>query len=173
MTRREWIDDLFKKHSEALFFYLRLFRLPEDETYDLVQAVFLKLIELKPGNLKQPKAWLFAVGRNMALNALSRNKRFKSASDAPEPVGNNPNALSLLLDDEEHALLWRAFSRLPEEDREMYRLHLEQGFTYRQIAEVLGKSEGAVRVAMHRSRNRLREFLKRRSVNESPGGSRR
>ena len=161
MDRREWVDRLFQEHGDALFRYLRSFRLPEDETYDLVQSVFLKLIEVKPTKLKQPKAWLFAVGRNMAINALGRAKRTSAVPESFEPPGDEPSPLDRLLEGEAYARLWQAFSQLPERDREMIRLSLEHGLTHEQIAEVTGTTRGAVKVAMHRNRHKLRELVGR------------
>ena len=76
MEHREWVDRLFREHAKALYRYLRTFRLPEEDTYDLVHDAFLKLLGTKPSQVRQPKVWLFTVGRNLALNKLKRKKRW-------------------------------------------------------------------------------------------------
>jgi DNA-directed RNA polymerase specialized sigma24 family protein len=49
----------------------------------------------------------------------------------------------------------------------MMELYLEHEFSYRQIAAVMERSEVSVRVAMHRSRNQLKKWLKPEDAHKS------
>ena len=161
MDQRQWVDNLFREHAKPLFRYLRTFRLPEEDTYDLVQEAYIRLLNAGPSEIRKPKVWLFTVGRNLAINMLKREKpRWTDAVEVDEMADESEGALAGLLEKEDRARLWEAFSRLPGRDREMMGLYLEHEFSYRQIAEVLGRSEISVRVAMHRSRNRLKKQLR-------------
>jgi len=160
MTRREWIDKLFREYSGDLFRYLRQFRLAEDETYDLVQNTFLKLLDVKQGSLKSPKSWLFTVGRNMALNEIKKNKRMINPETMDDRQDDSPGALHGMISDEQKSDLYRAFEKLPENEQEILRLSLKHGLKNLEIAKVLGKKEGAVRVALHRSREHLKDLLR-------------
>ncbi len=53
----------------------------------------------------------------------------------------------------------RAVNSLPEEQRTVILLREYQGFSYREIAEVTGGTEEAVRVRAHRARQALRALL--------------
>jgi RNA polymerase sigma-70 factor, ECF subfamily len=159
MDRREWVDGVFRAHSTELYRYLRTFRLSEEETYDLVQDSFVKLLDFEPSQIRQPKVWLFAVGRNQAINARRRNGRRAESRDVEGLFDPSPGALGALLEDEERRMLWEALQRLPGAQQEMLVLYLEHELNYGQIAKVLGRSELAVRVAMHRCRGQLRKEL--------------
>jgi len=160
MDQGEWVDRLFRDHAKELYRYLRTFRLPEEDTYDLVQDAFAKLLDTEPSSIRKPKVWLFTVGRNLAINLLKRNRTRRPEGTDPDTVADgSPGALSGLLDREERSRLWRAFLALPDRDREMMELYLEHGFSYRQIGSVTGRSEIAVRVAMHRCRKQMRQRL--------------
>ena len=159
MDRREWVDRLFRAHAGELFRYLRTFRLSEEETYDLVQDAFVRLLRADPSRIRQPKVWLFTVARNQALNTRKRARRQVDLPDLEELSDASPGPLADLLEVEEHTMLWRAFQRLPAAQRELMGLYLDHEFSYRQIAKVLGKSEISIRVAMHRSRNQIRQLL--------------
>jgi RNA polymerase sigma factor (sigma-70 family) len=160
MDKREWVDRLFREYAKELFRYLLSFRLSEEDTYDLVQDAYVKLLDVKPWQVRQPKVWLFAVGRNLAINQLKWRGRWAGNPDVEGIVDESPGMLPSILEDEDRALLWKAFSRLPGRDQEMLGLYLEHEFSYRQIAALLGKSEISVRVAMHRSRNQLKKLLR-------------
>jgi RNA polymerase sigma factor (sigma-70 family) len=158
MDQGEWVDRLFRDHAKELYRYLRTFRLPEEDTYDLVQDAFAKLLVTEPSSIRRPKVWLFSVGRNLAINLLKRNRTSRVGGADPDSVPDgSPGALCGLLDREERSRLWQAFLALPARDREMMELYLEQGFSYRQIGSVTGRSEIAVRVAMHRCRRQMRQ----------------
>jgi len=157
VNRHEWVDQLFREHSGALFAYLRTFRLDEDDLYDLLQSTFIKLMDVRPGTLKKPRAWLFTVGRNLAINALARRKRFSVPEDAAESSDTVPDALGALLRDEENRELWSLFKALPAGEQELFRLHLEHGLPLEEVGRIVGRSTGAVKVALHRARKRLQK----------------
>jgi len=159
MDRREWVDRLFREQAKNLHRYLRGFRLPEEETYDLVQDSFVRLLEADPARIQLPKVWLFTIGRNLAINAFQRNRRRPGNSDVENLVDESPGVLTGMQEDQERAMLWQAFLKLSAKDRELMGLYLEHEFSYRQIAGILGKSEISVRVAMHRLRAQLRTLL--------------
>jgi len=175
VSRRDWVEGVFRDHADALFRYLRSFRLSEEDTYDLVQTVFLKLLDARPASLREARAWLFTVGRNLAINALARNSRYGETSKAEDPPDKAPGALETLLADEENRRLWGLFRLLPPEEQEIFRLHCEHGLSYAEIGRVVQKATGAVKVAVHRARARLRSERAREAVqNSSPvlGGER-
>ena len=155
MDRRQWIDSLFREHADSLYRYLRTFRLPEDETHDLVQSVFMKLITNNPKKLKNPKAWLFAVGRNMAINQYHKQRRTVNTESEPDPVDTSPDTLTNLLKDEQNNLFWTAFKQLSKDEQELLRLRLNHEQSHQDIALIVGKSPGAVRVALHRIKEQL------------------
>jgi len=165
MDQRQRVDDLFRENARPLFRYLRTFRLAEEDAYDLVQEAFVRLLDADLSAIRRPKVWLFTVGRNLAINLKKKETtRRTDAADVDVLPDGSPGALAGLLEQEERERLWEAFSGLSDGEREMLGLYLEHEFGYAQIAEVLGRSEISVRVAMHRSRNRLRKRLR------SPGG---
>ncbi|MGC8843329.1 MAG: RNA polymerase sigma factor, partial [bacterium] len=52
-----------------------------------------------------------------------------------------------------------AIKKLPSPYREVIILHDLQGFSYGEVANMLGTNEQAVRVRLHRARKRLKELL--------------
>lgn len=64
-----------------------------------------------------------------------------------------------LLDDEQQRALRAAFERLDPSDREVLELRLVGGLSAAGAAEVLGRREGAIRMAQSRALTRLRRLL--------------
>lgn len=67
---------------------------------------------------------------------------------------------------EQNAIVMLAVLRLPHSKRDVVLLRM-QGYTHREIAQVVGCSEGASRVRNHRAKHDLRDRLRKKHVTKS------
>jgi RNA polymerase sigma-70 factor (ECF subfamily) len=105
-----------------------------------------------------PRAWLFGIARNAALDELRRRKR--SAALAGDPA--DPFALSP--EDETDRNLQRAAVRaaltsLPPREREIVALKFHGGLDNAELARVLGVSVSNAGTQLHRAMTKLREAV--------------
>ena len=131
----------------------------EDAARDAVQQAFLRLCGQSAQRLHgRVGPWLFAVCRNYAIDVLRKREAAPSgnAVEAADCCDASPDPAVAA----EQADLYRSINRLvdqlPLAQREALLLWSE-GFSYQQIAETTGTSEGNVRVIVHRALRRLRE----------------
>ena len=101
-----------------------------------------------------PRAWLFGIARNAALDEL-RARRRRAEVPAVEPVVEAP-------DDDAEALVRRATVRaalaaLEPRERELVALKFHGGLSNGELARVLGTSESNVGTRLHRAVTKLRE----------------
>lgn len=100
-----------------------------------------------------------------------RLHREHASLDADAADKSNPLADTLAR--ERADLMRAAVEELPEDCRRLIHLHLDEGKTYREIAGILSRSEGALRVQMYRCIRRARELLAglstRKRSEASPG----
>lgn len=145
---------------EAIFLDLRtpvftvLLRLVRDRELaeDLTQEVFLRLWQSPPAeDVRSPRAWLFRVAHNLALDALRR----PGAGELPEqlPVQDFAEGVHARLDVE------AALASLSPRDREIVTLHLGAGLRFREIAAILELPLGTVLWRHSRAISALREKL--------------
>ena len=102
------------------------------------------------------RSWLFRIAHNQLANALRARSRGRAESldGVPEPVAaDDPARLASLADDARR--LRESVASLSEDRRQVVILRFVDGLTSREIGEVLGRTEGAVRVLQHRA---LREL---------------
>lgn len=156
------VIDLFDAYRNRLFRYVLSFGLPVHDSEDIVQEVFLSLfrhLQLHRSRSNLP-GWLFRVAHNLALKRrMSHQKSGEIATDDGLLLETchdlNPDPEQDLVFRERQAKLQAIVAALPEQDERCLRLRAE-GLKYRQIAEVLGISLGAVSIALTRSLSRLR-----------------
>jgi RNA polymerase sigma-70 factor (ECF subfamily) len=106
--------------------------------------------------------WLYRLGMNQCLDHLrGRHARMNQATDSldaegaetpVEPLSSAPLAVNRMD-------LERAIGRLPEGCRAAFLLHDVEGFEHREIAAILGVSEGTSKSQLHKARRKLRALL--------------
>lgn len=101
--------------------------------------------------------WLYGILRNVVLETY--RVRPPVAEPAVDPAAPDRGPLERVVAGEEATLVRRAFSRLPDSDREVLELRVVAGLGAEAVGEVLGKRSGAVRMAQARALGRLRANL--------------
>ena len=102
-------------------------------------------------------AWLYGILRNVVLEAQRRDRRLHPLVPTDERVEDD-SAEGLLLD-EEAAAVRAAFATLSSDDQEVLELRVVGGLGSDEVATVVGKRAGAVRMAQSRALSRLRAAL--------------
>ena len=166
--RRAWVLALLDEHEAPLTRFARRLTGDDHAAADVVQHALLRLCEQSPGEIAGREAqWLFTVCRNRATDLLRRRGRQEPLGDQeaalPEPRPSDPAELTER--DELFERLAALVDGLPLSQREVLLLWLE-GFRNPQIAEMTDRSEGNVRVLVHRAIQQLRNHREVRELIE-------
>jgi RNA polymerase sigma-70 factor, ECF subfamily len=150
---------LFDESKDKLLRYVFTLGLTAPDGEEIIQETFLALfLHLQRGKPRQNlRAWVFRVAHNLALkqrNAILRNRQSTLEYDGHLVedllVDRTPGPEDQLLGSERRTRLRAVWQALPEQGRRCLALRAE-GLTYREIAEVLDVSLGAVSVSLSRS----------------------
>jgi RNA polymerase sigma factor (sigma-70 family) len=101
-----------------------------------------------------PRAWLFGIARNAALDELRRRKHH--AALVTEPASDAPDHATAAV---ERAAVRAALADLPPRDREIIALRFHAGLDTAEVADVLGVSRSNAATQLHRAMTKLREAL--------------
>ncbi|HEX5014308.1 MAG TPA: sigma-70 family RNA polymerase sigma factor [Candidatus Limnocylindrales bacterium] len=152
--------DAYEEDKQKLAAFAYAMTRDRDVAEDLVQESFLRLVEEQSAG-RSPEnvsAWLFRVCTNLAM---SRGRRLTVAQRflRVARVSNDaPPADVELLRSEENAAILEGIATLGT-DAQTALLMAAQGFSGREIARVIGRSELATRALMCRSRQKIRDHL--------------
>lgn len=103
-------------------------------------------------------AWLYGILRNVVHETWRRTPPL-SRTDPVERPSLELGPLERLMDDEQRSQVRRAFGTLSSEDQEVLELRVVGGLDAEQVASVVGKRPGAVRMAQSRALARLRTAM--------------
>jgi RNA polymerase sigma-70 factor (ECF subfamily) len=127
---------------------------------DLTQLTFLSVIRSRDRYQRgaQVGPWVFSIAGNAARDALRR--RGQRVETSAKPGDPEPAAESAPPDPGLRRVLGEALEQLPAAQREAVILHRVQGYSFEQIAAMLGTTAAAARLKAHRGYARLKELLK-------------
>jgi RNA polymerase sigma-70 factor (ECF subfamily) len=106
------------------------------------------------------RTWLFTIARRLVLDRRRSARRRGidvEVNDGDAVTEGNP--LDTLVAQETESRLAQAVTRLTPTQREVFRLRVGDGLQYKEIAEIVGSTEGAARVHYHHAMRAVKEFL--------------
>jgi RNA polymerase sigma-70 factor, ECF subfamily len=111
------------------------------------------------------RVWLFRIARNVVANQRRSRRRHPQAPiEAAAFVADPFDVESRVATHDEAAAAWHAVRRLPADRRRALVLRFVEEMSTAEIAGVLGRSEGAVRVLIHRALRTVARDLDRGSA---------
>ncbi len=158
----EALDALVARHHRSVYgVALRIVGEP-DAAEDVVQDTFVKALSALDGFRGDAsfRTWLLRIAANTATSWGRRQTRRREVALAPAerlPGPGSPERDAVLRTETER--VESALAELPEKQRLAVSLRLQEDLSHRQIAEIIGSTEGAVRVNYHLGIKRLREWL--------------
>lgn len=155
---------LVRQHQQEIYrLTYRMTRNAEDAK-DLAQETFVQAYRALGTfrGLSRFSTWLYRIAMNLCLNHLKSSAR----EDPAEVDGHLPDAradsLEALMTDERDRVVAQAIGALPPQQKATLTLRVQQGLSYKDIAEVLDCSEGTAKAnyfhAVRALQRRLAEF---------------
>jgi len=155
-------EDFYLRTRPTVHRYHRAFTANPEHASDLTQDTYLQLHRTRRSyNPALPvKPWLLAIARHVRLMAARTLRRRLSRETALEEC---PPEIAAVIDSAaDRAILGQALAQLPDHYREPIVLHHLVGLSFREIAGIVGASEGGTRVRAARGMAMLRQRLGRR-----------
>jgi len=152
--------------QHPLFGYLGRLGLAQAVAEEIAQETFIRVwkqLNDYDASRAEFSTWLFTIARNLALHELKRaaNKYEVVNDEASSDAAGGHNPSDALDHVQTRQALLDALRRLPLEDRSALALAYLQEFDLATVARIEGCRPGAIKVRLHRAKQKLRQLLEK------------
>lgn len=146
------IEKIYKEYFETVNKYLFCLTRNSDISEELTQETFykaVKKINTYKGECKM-SVWLCQIAKNLWIDQCRKNKKISNLSE--EDLINITEQKSLeekIISDDEKISLYKKMQKLDEKTREVIYLRISGELTFKEIADILNKTETWARVTFY------------------------
>lgn len=173
---KQAIGKLYEAYARPIFQYLT-YRVETDAiAEDMLGEVFLKMLR----GIKSYRytgaplgAWLFRVAANQVADHYRQRAKLRESELTDQLGSDSMSPLDEIIHNEERQRIRTALQTLPEDYQNVLVLRFMQDVSHATVAEVMERSESAVRVLQHRALKALQVALTRQNTEDQlrKGGS--
>ncbi|XWN37788.1 MAG: sigma-70 family RNA polymerase sigma factor [Balneola sp.] len=148
-------DSWIAEFKPLLFKVVRAYAFNQEDQNDLFQEVSIQIWRSIPNFKEKSKVstWLYRIALNVALNWTRNNRKHTDGKQNIETVKHILEQVNEPVD-ERLDWLYKEIEKLNKVDRSITLLMLD-GFSYREMSEILGISESNIGVKIHRVKKHL------------------
>ena len=165
VTREKGFRALIQKYQQKLYWHIRRMVLNHDDADDVLQNTFIK-VNRSLENFERKSSlftWMYRIATNETLTYLEKNKKY--TYDALDDMTEHPAISKLKADpyfegDELSLKLEEVMQQLPEKQRVVFQMRYYDEMPYKEIAEILQTSEGALKASYHHAMKKIEEHFK-------------
>ena len=155
-------EELYSRYAARVFTLCRRYTDNADDAKDLMQESLIqaldKIATYKYSGKGSLYGWISRIAINRALNQI-RRKRWKTVSlDLREDTVPNPTEEEMAAIPQEKLLEW--ISKLPDVRKAVFNLYCIDGYSHKEIADLLGISEKGSAGMLAKARKQLKENIK-------------
>lgn len=165
---KEGFVELVKEYKDGLVLFLNCYTNDIHIAEEAADETFLKLYVNKPKYKSEYsfKTWLYAIGKNTALNYIKklRNHRFEPIEDYYY-LSDDIDIEAEYIQNEENLRIHRAIRNLKKEYARVLYLVFFEGLTNSETAEVMGKSPKQISDLVYRAKKALKSELEKGEQN--------
>ena len=160
----ELMTILFERYHVRMYNFFNKMVHNKMVSEDLTQDVFIKVIKYRTSyNQGNFAAWIYTIARNIFSNHYQKTKKERAIIIDDDKLESDKETVSESKQEElDH--LQKALLKLSNYDRELIVMHRFQEIKYEQIAQIIGSTENAVKVKVHRAIKKLKEIYFQKEI---------
>ena len=156
------LSEIYDRYAKSVYRYLYRYLGDAAQAEDLTGEVFLKLLEVlgtRRAPRKNLKGWLYRVAHNLTMDWFRQQARGPTVTLDEGLVAGNDLPITAVAKRLDQQKLRLAIGQLTSAQQQVILLRFGEGFKVAEVAELMDKSQGAVKILQHRAIKRLRKLL--------------
>ena len=156
------MDTVYKEYASLVYRFLYSYTHDAEWSEELMQETFLRAvtsISRYDGSCKL-SVWLCQIGKHILYQELRKKNRMQTTELMDHiPDTAAPDGESSVIARENKKELYRAIHHLPESEKEVVLYRITGELSFREIGEILGKSEYWSRTVFYRAKQKIKKEL--------------
>lgn len=155
--QREEMEQVYRDHAQTVYGFLLLRTHDRDLAEELTQETFYQALRSLHKFDKSSKisTWLCAIAKNVLLKYWQKEKKQQKSKELELLHQKETDSREKLEEQEKILAIFRRLHTLPEDMREVIYLRLSADLSFKQIGEIMGRSENWARVTYYRGKEKL------------------
>lgn len=156
------LAEIYDRYSQSVYRYLYRYVGDAAQAEDLTGEVFLKLLQAldtRRAPREQLQGWLYRVAHNLAMDWFRGGGNTATVSLEESWLAGGESPSTTVEKREAQQQVRSALQHLTVDQQQVILLRFGEGLNVSQVATLLSKSDGAVKVLQHRAVKRLRKLL--------------
>ncbi len=153
----------FKKIYRFIFFRVGHKEVAEDLAEDVFLKAFSKIASINESGAFE--GWLYQIARNLVIDYYRQKKSIVALEEIENTLEYETNVIDIVNLQDQQKVFLKLLKELGAEQQVVIKLKFLEDLENNEIAELLHKNEGAIRVIQHRAIIKLQELIKKNSEN--------
>ncbi len=156
--QKEALPAIIQCYERKLYRIVFAYIHSDTDAEDIVQETFIQVMnKIEQWQGKNFDAWLFRIGKNLALDFLKKKNSFRYFLPLEKDVDDPALPCEVLLEKEEkYTRIDEILAELPQRQRQILYLKHFRGYTIQEIARRQGCSEGTVKATLFQTFQKLK-----------------
>ncbi|MGN0153313.1 MAG: RNA polymerase sigma factor [Lachnospiraceae bacterium] len=153
-------EDIFEKYGKMVYRYLLVLCENADLAEELTQETFyqaIKSIDRYDGSCSM-STWLCQIGKHMWQREIRRRKRLSDVELDENIISDEKTPEEQFLNKAMVMETMKKLHQLPEREKEVVLLRATGSLSFKEIGDIMGKSESWARVTFFRAKQKLKEM---------------
>lgn len=155
------IEEIYRQYFKTVYKYLFCLTHNESMAEELTQETFYNAIK-HIGKFKgecKISVWLCQIAKHLWYKELKKKKKLFIMEEnyAEADIESDENVEDNIIEKENKQKLYEKIEKLDEKTKEVIKLRIHGEFSFKEIAEIIGRTENWCRVTFYRGKEKIKE----------------
>lgn len=155
---------MLQYYDELIYFALKQVG-DKEKAKDIIQEAYSKVLEIKDKyDINNERAYLYKIAKNIVINQALENQKLQTTIYEENihlsPISEQPE--EILIQEDQEKVFMQIINDLPQRAKEAFILYTIDGYSRKEIADILGITSNAVEKLIKRATIKVEEELEKR-----------